>query len=346
MARLATLAALAAALLAGVLAPAAPALAVTPTVSGVSVAPSSVAIDGLGDALVTVQVDIDEPRGIPTDVGAYFPVTHPGPAVWGLGIALAEVPGTRVGTTATFRGSVLIGSSHAGTWVLQSVGWNYATDNGDQVDLSATPTDGRSVVIVGTHVPTVSSVTMLPRLVRYGDRQWARYTFRHSDGTPLVGAQVVVNLYYGDCCGGGPTYTTDALGQVVVRLPVDATVDVSLRLPSTAQPGSLFSEFELSPERNQVYRQVTALAHSTACVGRLFRVQATVRPTLGRVDLQRLVGRTWRTMRTAVVGSPRPVVLHGLSTTRGPQYFRLRAWGLDGVRTSTSKVFVVRGVRC
>jgi len=133
------------------------------------VTPSSVSVDGLGDALVTVQLDLDEPRGTAEGVRAGLWLPDPRAPLGTATVSLAEVPGTRSGSSATFRGSWLVGSTRAGTYAVNFVSWAWSGSLGldDGVDLRSTPTAGRQVVVTATHVPTLG-VRLIPPTVLIG----------------------------------------------------------------------------------------------------------------------------------------------------------------------------------
>jgi len=341
-----------ASLIVAVVAPGA-ASATTATVSQVVVTPAAVAVDGLSDALVTVEVVIDEPSGTPMGsaqddnscgVGSCAFASWSTASLRG-GLHLAEVPGTRSGSQATYRGNLLVTSVDNGVWTLASVGWYVDGSNlaWTSVSLASSPVDGRSVTITGTHPPTVTS-RLVPSVVPYGGRQWVQYTFRRSDGTPLVGRYV--SWCYGESCfysWWAPRASTDSHGRAAVRLPIGEWVEAAMVLPSTSRPGSWNQVFEDAPDRYEYFRDVTPSAKRAVRAGRTLTVRAITYPGYGAsTALERLVGRHWRTVATAPVRASGAAFLTTISVL-GPQYFRVRAYG--GMAPTTSRPFVVIGTR-
>jgi hypothetical protein len=189
------------------------------------------------------------------------------------------------------------------------------------------------------------SVVLVPAVVHYGERQWARSTFLRHDGTPLARAAIVAYHCEGDGCSPPASATTDAGGRYDLRLLTDNNNSCRLLLPSMATPGARFDAFWVSAARRQTYVAVRAQAVAAVRRGRSFVVSATVLPGGGQVALQRLVGRTWRTTTSTTVSFTGAARLVGSSTVLGNQYFRLRAHGPADILPTTSRYFVVLGTR-
>ena len=317
--------------------PTAPASAATATVPHVSVTPTSVSVDGLADVAVTVQVDIDDPRGTPYGVSAFMETTEPATGeAW---VPLVEVAGSTSGTRTTYRGTWLAGSTRTGTWLLAHVQLNNSTED---IDLRATPTAGRTVVITGTHVPTLSS-TLIPTAVPYGARQWVQYTLRHSDGTPLAGVHVRVVIDLANLELSNLYLRTDSHGRVTVRILAGSSTHSWFTWASTAQPGSLFVVTDAQAARNQYYAMVRGQAPPAVRYGRTFTVVATVSPAKGTGQLQRLFGHTWMTVKTSRIRPSGHATFTYPTVAIGPLYLRIRASGGAEMAPTTSRVFVVQG---
>jgi len=308
--------------------------AVGATVTHVVVTPSDVSPDGLSDAAVTVQVDLDEPRGTPQDspgegivcggVCVTLVRSTTSNAFPPVRIGLSEVPGTRVGSTATYRGTWLVTSSRSGTWQVGWLLWAYSPTAYDTADLRSTPLSGRDVTVTSTRSTNVR-MTLVPSVVAYGARQWARFTLLTSTGSPLVGRYVFVGR--GSACAGvspTPNAFTDAHGRLAVRLQPGAGQScVRVMLPSTSSAGALATVVTVSPHRYEHYQVMRASGPAAVKVGTTILISGRVFPKVGLIALQRLVGRTWKTVSTSAV---RPVGLYTATTrsTRiGRQYLRV-----------------------
>jgi hypothetical protein len=180
--------------------------------------------------------------------------------------------------------------------------------------------------------------------VPYGARQWARYTVRRSDGRPLVGPYLLVHYCVDGVCRTPVRVSLDRHGQATVRLYSTSSTWCSLVLPSTALPGQEFEAWYLVGTRAQTCTTVSAVAPAAVRHGRAFTVRATVLPSTDSVvDLQRLVGHTWKPDGRGWPGTGGRATISDVSTVLGPQYFRLRASGGPEMVPTTSRPFVVIG---
>ena len=345
----------------------------TGRVLSVAVDPGPFAVDGYaGQAQSTITAVIDEPRGtIDANPGedwphqgvvAEFRRTPGGPGDLE-NVDLAPV--SKSGSVQTFSGRWLIGSARVGTWTLVGLYWTVASRY-EGADPRVSPGVTLTITVVGTNVPT-STVSLIPPVVPFGARQVARYTFRTSTGDPIVGATVLWRWYTGcpdpvspppvgyavlDCLG----LRTNNLGQVTLRLDDKMNVPKVLRLwgpPAVAgDPSTQALLFHLYVDGREYYKWVSAAPSTTSVrIGRSLTVTGSVNRDWpggdGVVRLQRLIGRTWHTIASAIVHptSARYSVVAPV-TTLGRSYYRVVALGAFSYLAPTpSRVFQVTGTR-
>lgn len=199
-----------------------------------------------------------------------------------------------------WTGSWRIGSTRGGTWAVSSLWWC----QGD-TSFSGTPPSPATLEVVGTHAPTVT-YTRVPLIASFGARQWMVATYRDGHGRPLVSYPIV----YGEdtTCGfdgdGDRQLATDSRGRVAVRLYRNLWQCLYFAYPGRlpwAPAMTLLQKDDIS--RYSYFAAVTITSSARAVrVGHAVAVTATVVPAFRQpVRLQRLVGRTWRTIATATL---------------------------------------------
>ena len=82
-------------------------------------------------------------------------------------------------------------------------------------------------------------------------------------------------------------------------------------LPSTSSAGALATVVTVSPHRYEHYQVMRASGPAAVKVGTTILISGRVFPKVGLIALQRLVGRTWKTVSTSAV---RPVGLYTATT--------------------------------
>jgi len=276
-------------------------------------------------------------------------------------VTLARTGGTCY--DGSYSGTWRPGSTHNGTWVVSRIAWlaseapDYENQPGTDIDPRLSPGITATVVVVGTRPPVVTRVR-IPAVVPYGARQWVQYTFRSSTGVPLVGQPI---RYDWSCSGvqvvpSGTVLRTDSLGRITVRAYVsdDSCLRFWSRAATSPTPAAALLGVYF-PDRYQRYTAVTATPWAPAVrVGRTIAVKGVVLPQPGRdrVSLQRLVGRTWRTVSSLALPTSGPpstwtgrFTLLTTSTVLGPQYPRVVASGGYAMAPTPSRVLVVTGTR-
>jgi hypothetical protein len=255
-----------------------------------------------------------------------------------------------------FYGSRRVASTWAGTWTVTDLTWYVGGERWISVDPRVDPGVTRTFTVVGTQVPTISSVR-IPRVAAYGARQWVQYTVRTSAGAPAVGLPVVLDEDI--FCGGyphvppasaAPVLRTDAAGRATVRLYTGYgvhCVDIWSRPIWTTSPETAALLATFSPTRYEYYKSVSAVRTATSVrVNRTVTVVGSATPARGTVRLQRLVGRTWRTIASAPIRTSGRYTVSGLVTTLGRNYFRVLALnGLPTLAPTPSRLVLVTGTR-
>ena len=311
----------------------------TPAVSSLTMTPGPLEVDGLtGVGLAHIEVTASDPNG---PIGVCDAMDAE--IYWMNQITVTLVrtsggPATRV--TLQLRqhatgvdgehwsGDWRVAATRGGTWTITNLWWC----SGSTFSAVDPPSLGmvRTVAVVGSHVPTVSLVRT-PRVAAYDGRQWMVATYRGTTGRPLVGYRIV----YGDdtTCGfdgnGVSNLVTDSRGRVTVRL-------TSLwQCLYFAYPGGLpwtpLSTVQASGDiyRYTWYRTVGAgLSVAAAQLGSSVTVTGHVYPVRMPVSLQRLVGRTWRTLATSSTRASGRVTFAFVAADRGTAVLRLLARGV------------------
>jgi hypothetical protein len=334
-------------------------------VSTLEVTPGSVVADGLtGGQEVRVRATVSA-IGIGSNTGEG----------WYYGGILATVERTAGGPhdSASFElqfapygydGSWRVGSTRVGTWTVTKLTW-YAVGSGfASVDPRVEPGVTRTFTVVGTHVPTIGSVR-IPRVVAYGSRQWVQYTVHTSAGAPAVGLPVrsatnnscvLPQVPPGESylqlpqASWTPVLRTDANGRVTIPLYTSSTarcVDIWSQPSLATSPETAADLASLSPTRYEYYKWVSAVPTAPAVrVNRTLTVIGSAFPNKGVVQLQRLLGRTWRPLASATIRTSGRYTVYGLVPTLGRNYYRVVA--LNGDRTlapTPSRVVLVIGTR-
>ena len=330
------------------------------TVVSVSVDPGPFTVDGLaGSAVATITVVATDPRGPIGDcaypdfemswmnlISVELTRTSGGPT---------EYVGVDLKTHSTgvdgehWTGKWRMGSTRGGTWTITGIWWC----DGEDYHSSDPRDDGMTVTtqVVGTHAPTVSFVRV-PAIAGYAARQWMVATYRDGYGHRLTGYKIA----YGDddMCGfsgsGRSTLTTDSHGRITVRLRSMLNECLYLTYPG-GRPGKP-GVTELRDDQILKYTwfaSVTAaLVPATTSVGVATKIVATISPShVGTATLQRLVGRTWRTVASTSVPYSGHVSFAYAPTTVGPTYLRVVARPNDGnsmyLAPTPSRTLTLRG---
>jgi hypothetical protein len=280
-------------------------------------------------------------------------------------VTLARTGGTCY--DGTYSGTWRPGSTHNGTWVVSHVAWiasegaSYEDKPYTDIDPRVSPGVTASVAVVGTRPPKVTQAR-IPAVVPYGARQWVQYTFRTSTGRPLAGQPIRYDSscpYQVIAVPAAPSYSllrTDSLGRVTVRAYQGGGSCVYFwsRATTSPPPGAALLGLYF-PDRSQSYTTVTATPSASAVrLGRPIVVKGVVLPRTGpdRVALQRLVGRTWRTLSSLALPTSGPpstwtgrFTLPTTSTVLGPQYLRVVVSGGYAMAPTPSRILVVTGTR-
>lgn len=333
----------------------------------VSVTPGAVSATGLvAGAEVTIAAELDEalagtPRTNVQDdwwftVAATLerPGSAPPSSLYAQKFQVNLVRTSIEGSRGVYVGHWRPGSTHAGTWTVTELTWFDGTSY-TRVDPRPTLGGSAEVTVTGSSAPTVTA-TRVPGVVPYGARQWVQYTYRTAAGAPIPGAAVYSSsdfvcyfMHHMLDPARVPTSPTDRLGRFTVRLRADGfdgCVDV-LSLPAVR--GDLATRTSLRTMqvyRYQYYRWVTAAALTSAVrIGRTLTVNGSVAPNQGSVRLQRLMGRTWRTIASANIRPSGRYTLSAPVTSLGCSYYRVVARGGWTMAPTASRTFVVVGTR-
>jgi hypothetical protein len=310
--RLAAVAVSALAVVAGAVVTASPASAAPYALTSVSLDPGPVTVVGLlgsGTAHVTVSLTSspavdqcgDEP-GVPFSgrVGATLSRISGGSST-AVNVVLDLASGTKA--AGTWTGQWRIGSGSGGTWQVSRVYWcngqnAMSGDDGYSVDPRVTPGYHGTLQVNATAPPRVT-VTRIPTIAAYGAAQSVRVTYANSRGTPLAGRKVTYGV--DTSCGfydlGGSRLTLDSRGGVTVRLqPLIQCLLLTEPQVTWVTPSTTVIDARQLTGRSY-YKRVSAKPITpTFTIGTAPRVAAYAYPGTGRVSLQVLYGRTWRTI--------------------------------------------------
>lgn len=260
--------------------------------------------------------------------------------------AAVEIDVPRVSSVAgrdTYSAPWRIASTRTGTWTITRLDW--CGNNLESIDPRTTLGVTRTITVSGTAAP-VASVVYVPRALPYPTarngsataRQSAVFTYRTGSGMPIPGATVTVGTEYacwfspipstrGNSAWPTQTLRTSASGQVVVPL-IDLVPCVSLMgPPAVAADAFTRALVRLDrPTRRYYYLRVAAVPSARYVrVGRTLTVLGQAVPATGSVRLQRLVGRTWRTVATARVRPSARFTLAVPVARAGRAYYRVIA---------------------
>lgn len=338
-------------------------------VVSVAVDPGPFVVDGkAGQAQATITAVIDEPSFV---IGTqqlvewrYTGVEAVLQRISGGAPAVVSVDLPRVataGSVGTFSAPWRIAASRQGVWALTLLQWGAM---GPAVDPRVALGETRTVTVGGSRAPS-ARIGYVPRAMPYGSSyslpMRATATYFSASGAPLVGARVLVGTEY--ACFADPVppsrggvrgfraLRTDGLGQVTITLS-DLPACVFLLGPP-AVPGDEWSRALIRhdvAERHYFYRWVSALPTSRSIrVGRTLTVVGGASPATGVARLQRLVGRTWRTVSTARVRPSGRYTTVVLMPARGRAYYRVVVLDTPVHPRSTllpisSRALLVRGV--
>lgn len=270
----------------------------------------------------------------------------------------------------TYSAPWRIAATRSGTWTVTSLYACGTSPVDPRVALGVT----RTITVVGSAVPRLASAVYVPRTLPWPPvpavpgkvQQRAVLTYTTGTGAPIVGASLLVGTEYacwvspipptrGNLGSRATTLRTDARGQVVVPL-VELPPCVSLLGPP-AVAGDAYTRALVRidyPTLRYTYRYVVAVPSARSVrVGRSITVLGHAVPALGAVRLQRLVGRTWRTVATAPVRRSARFTLVAPVTRAGTAYYRVvalapwtsRSYVTYSLVATPSRAFVVRGVR-
>lgn len=325
-------------------APGAATAAVLPThVVAVSSTPGVLAVDGVrGTADARIDVVATDDRGAIGDCDA-MPQDLPGEGRL-VEVDLQRSPGVAQRDKATvwlhhvttdaagehWTGTWHVASTRDGTWTVRGIWWCTGMHLVD-IDPLELGID-TSITIHGTHLPTVV-YAYVPAVVPYGGRQ--RMTAHYTDGygRALAGYRIVVGrdelcLPSSGLLVGERLAVTDAHGAITVPVIHGSIQCVFLANPATNPltiASTMLDEHFFAGWEH--FRSVTrAVSSSRVRTGHLLVVTGTVSPRVGAtVELQRLVGRTWRTVAVAAQRMSGHVTLRYVPTSPGRMYLRLRA---------------------
>ena len=308
------------------------------TVTGVTLGTSSVAVDGVAVASVPVSFTL---AGAPAEAMSVVLVrttpTWDASAPSRLVSAVTRVDGTE--GNGTYRGTVLVPASAHGGWRVEYVAFDVSAGVPSWLDAIDVSGQGVTLQVAGTHrprfrfertVPAYPSTTVTLRGVLTDS----------ATGRPLKGRAVsfgVDNL----CVEHGPaaTRTTDATGRAswTVRMTDHWLLCAWAPLPGTANYPLDYARpsYGVSGGRAAFGVRLTASATTAAVrAGRSTPVTGSVLAPFGTrsragatgtdVRLQRLVGRTWRTVNSARVRSSARYTLTATPPARGRHAYR--AW--------------------
>jgi hypothetical protein len=312
-----------------------------PRVLAVSLSASSVQVDGLALAQVTVTTTV---QGWPDDVHSAFltRTSHAAEpsAPWlmiGVLERLSGAPGA-----GTYRGTVYVPSSAGGDWRVSTI--SNAEANSASIGQMTTERDPRAdgvpdaaLVVHGTHPPRIR-LTIEPTPVPYPSTRF-KAVAAYDDaatGRPLVGRPVVI-AFDNDCVESSPAgEPTDAHGQVR-RLAEDAygfLVCAWAPLPAPAATFQWRLNYAVTATR-AIYtvrlgarpaRTSVKLGSSTTVDGNVVAVGAEPWRAAAagtHVRLQRLVGRTWRSVNLAKVASSGRYHAAATPPSRGRHLYRV-----------------------
>jgi len=307
------------------------------SVSDVSLGVSAVAVDGVAVASVPVAFTL---AGAPADATAVVLVRTT--AIWDasaprrLVSAVTRVDGTE--GNGTYRGTVLVPSSAHGGWRVEYVAFDVSAGVPSFLDAIDVSGQGVTLQVTGTHrprfrfertTPAYPSTTVTLRGVLTDS----------ATGRPLKGRAVsfgVDNL----CVEHGPaaTRTTDASGRAswTVRLTDHLLLCAWAPLPGTATYPLDYARPSYGVSGGRATFGVRLSASATAATvraGRSTTVTGSVLAPFGTrtragatgtdVRLQRLVGRTWRTVNSAKVRSSARYTLTATPPGRGRHAYRV-----------------------
>jgi hypothetical protein len=313
----------------------------TPHVLAVSLSASSVHADGLALAEVTVTTTV---QGWPDDVHSAFlnrTSAAAEPSAFPFMVAVLERTAGTAGS-GTYTGTVYVPSTAAGGWRVSTVSDavpETAASGGMPTERDPR-TDGvpdATLAVTGTHPPRIR-LTIDPTPVPYPS---ARYTAvaTYSDvtsGRPLAGRSVVIG-FDNDCVESlPPARTTDAHGQVR-RLQADDQgylVCAWAPLPVPAPTSRWRLGYAVwSTRATYRVRLGAAPARSSVRLGSSVTVNGNVVAVGGippvaaavgtRIRLQRLVGRTWRSVNEAKVSSSGRFHVAATPPSRGRHLYRV-----------------------
>jgi hypothetical protein len=331
-----------AALASGIVGPASTADAADPPrVLAVSLSASSVQVDGLALAQVTVTTTV---QGWPDDVHSAFltrTTSATEPSATRVMIAVLQRSSGTPGA-GTYRGIFYVPSSAAGAWRVSTVS-DAQPDSGslgqmtNDRDPRADGVPDAVLAVTGTHPPRIR-LAIEPTPVPYPSTRYtavATYT-EVTTGRPIVGRPVVIG-FDSECVESAPAgQSTDAHGQVrrVVQdahgflvcawapLPVPAaTFQWRLAYVVTGTGATYTVRLGAKPARTSV-----KLGSSTTVDGNVVAVggeppRAAAAGTY--VRLQRLVGRTWRSVNLARVSSSGRYHVAATPPSRGRHLYRV-----------------------
>ncbi len=299
---------------------AAPQVAIEPHIDAVSLSTSSVTVSGMALAQVRVTVTV---TGWPEDVhrvrldkfaGSAFDTLEPSEMF----VVLERVSGSP--GSGTYDGTAYVPSTADGPWLVFEVSTAQDLDSefARTTTTRTTYDDGLPDTVLtvhGTHRPRLRA-SLTPKIVPYPQTRYtADALFDDRDtGQPLAGYPVVIEVRDG-CKGIAPWGVTDHHGHVrrIFDDPRGGMICAWAPLPvppaTAVWQSDYASAFPMGPTFSVLLGARPAsprvrLGSSTVIDGKVLAVGGT-RTRAGavgtKVVLQRLVGRTWRTVNSARV---------------------------------------------
>jgi hypothetical protein len=324
--------------------------ATEPVLTAVSVSPGAVAVRGLDLVQVTVSATFsDTAWGDPemvvlhrTTKGAWDR-SAPGELL----AILRRSSGS--GSAGTFTGTVQVPSSAHGSWRVALIGW--PGPFGPAIDVTTSGLPPATLAVTGTHRPRMR-FSVVPQPVPYPQTRAVARAAMSFDDTRAPISGLTVGFGTDNSCaeriGPDATVRTDSHGVAARRITVSGPWVTCAWVPFPGSSRELSNPGWAVGAGLPRLGTVTSAAPSRASARRRTAVPVTghvaalVVPARNPVQLQRLVGRTWRTVNTALVRSSARFTVTA-NPPRGRNYYRMTFPGTTEYGPSTSSTFTITG---